>query len=69
MILIPLSIENVCSPAGSVSPLSHIPSDTPTKSNLYSDIFLATVVRQPALYKFLSYAPHTKFHAHFSSLR
>jgi hypothetical protein len=55
MILIPLSIENVYSPAGSVPPVSHLTSCIPTKSNLYFDIYFATVMSEPALYRLLTF--------------
>jgi hypothetical protein len=44
MVLIPLPIENVYSPAGTVPPLFLLTSCTPTKSNLYFDISSATVL-------------------------
>jgi hypothetical protein len=43
----------VYSPAGTVPLPSHLTSCTPTKSNLYLDSSLETVVREPALYKLL----------------
>jgi hypothetical protein len=55
MILILLSIENVYSPAGPVLLPSHPTSCTPTKSNLYLDSSLETVIREPALYKLLTF--------------
>jgi hypothetical protein len=61
MILIPLSTNECNSPAGSVPPLSHLTSCTPTKSNLYFDISSQ-----------LPWAnvPYTDFlHLHVSTLR
>jgi hypothetical protein len=43
------------SPAGSVPPVSHLTSYTPTKSNLYFDISSATVRSEPALYRLLTF--------------
>jgi hypothetical protein len=54
MVLIPLSIQNVYSPAGTVPLPSHL-TCTPTKSNLYLDSSLETVIREPALYKLLTF--------------
>jgi hypothetical protein len=50
MVLIPLSTQNVYSPAGTVPLPSHLTFCTPTKSNLYLDSSLETVIREPALY-------------------
>jgi hypothetical protein len=44
MILIPLSVENVYSPAGLVPLPSHLISCNPTKSNLYLDTSLRTPI-------------------------
>jgi hypothetical protein len=38
---------------GSVSLLSHLTPSTPTKSNLYFNIYFETVVSEPALYRLL----------------
>jgi hypothetical protein len=43
--------KNVYSPAGVVPLPSHLTSCTPTKSNLYLDSSLETVIREPAQYK------------------
>jgi hypothetical protein len=53
MVLIPHSIQNVHSPAGTGPLPSHLTSCTPTKSNLYLDSSLETVIREPTLYKLL----------------
>jgi hypothetical protein len=55
MIINPLSVEKVYSPAGSVPLPSDLTYWTPTKSNLYLDSSLETVVREPALYKLLTF--------------
>jgi hypothetical protein len=49
------SKENVYSLAGSVPPPTHLTSCIPAKSNLYLDSSLETVIREPALYKFLTF--------------
>jgi hypothetical protein len=49
MILIPISYKNIYSSAGSVPPLSHLTSFTPTKSNLYFDSTCTSVMSEPAL--------------------
>jgi hypothetical protein len=54
MILIPRSVENVRSPPLSVPPPSPL-TCTPTKSNLYLASSLETVIREPTLYKFLTF--------------
>jgi hypothetical protein len=51
MVLIPLSIQNVYSPAGAVPLSSHLTSCTPTKSSIYLESSLETVIREPALYE------------------
>jgi hypothetical protein len=53
MVLIPFSIEKCVFPCWSGA--TALPSDllTPTKSNLYLDSCLETVIREPILYKFL----------------
>jgi hypothetical protein len=51
MVLIPLSIQNVYSPAGAVPLPSHLTSFTPAKSNLYLGSSLETVIIEPNLYK------------------
>jgi hypothetical protein len=43
------------SPAGTVPLPSHLISCTPTKSNLYLDSSLETVIRVPTLYKLLTF--------------
>jgi hypothetical protein len=53
MVLIPLSAENVYSPAGKVPLPSYLTSCAPTKSNLYLDSSLETVIWEPTLYKLL----------------
>jgi hypothetical protein len=45
----------VYSPAGSVPPPSHVTSCTPAKSYLYLDSSLETVIREPVLYKLLTF--------------
>jgi hypothetical protein len=45
----------VHSPAGSAPSPSHLASCTPTKSKLYLDSSLETVVKEPALYKHLTF--------------
>jgi hypothetical protein len=47
--------KNVYSLAGSLPPPSHVTSCTPTKSNLHLDSSLETVIREPALYKLLTF--------------
>jgi hypothetical protein len=42
-------------PAGSVPLPSHLTSCTPTKSGLYLDSSLKTVIREPTLYKVLTF--------------
>jgi hypothetical protein len=57
-LLVPITIsteECVYSPAGAVSLPSHLTYCTPTKSNLYLDSSLETVIRKPALYKRLMF--------------
>jgi hypothetical protein len=51
----PFSLKNVYSPAGTVPLPSYLTSCTPTKSNLYLDSSLETVVREPGLYKLLMF--------------
>jgi hypothetical protein len=48
-ILIPIFKEKYILPAGSVPPLYHLTSCTPTKSNLHFAVCLATVIGEPAL--------------------
>jgi hypothetical protein len=55
MILIPFPQKNVYPPALLEPPPSHLISCTHTKSNLYLDSFLETVIRDPALYKLLTF--------------
>jgi hypothetical protein len=55
MVLIPLSIQNVYSLAGTVPLSSHLTSCTPTEPHLYLDSSLETVIREPALYKLLMF--------------
>jgi hypothetical protein len=55
MVLIPLSIQNVYSPAGTVPLPSHLTSYTPTKPHLYLDRSVETVFRESALYKLLMF--------------
>jgi hypothetical protein len=38
-----------------VPPLSHLTSCTPTKANLYFDIYFVTVMSEPALYRLLTF--------------
>jgi hypothetical protein len=45
----------VYSPAGLVPPPSHLTSYTPTKANLYLASSLETVIKEPALYKLLTF--------------
>jgi hypothetical protein len=53
MIFILLSVRNVHSPAGLVPP-SHL-TCTSTKSNLHLASSLETVIREPTLYKLLTF--------------
>ena len=50
-----LSLRKKYTPALIVPPLSHLTSCTPTKSTLYLANFLATVVRNPDFYRFLTF--------------
>jgi hypothetical protein len=53
MVLIPLSIQNVYSPAGTVPLPFYLTSCAPTKSNLYLNSSVQTAIGEPTLYKFL----------------
>jgi hypothetical protein len=58
MILIPHSVEKcviVYCPAVSVPPPSHLTSYNHTKSNLYFDSSIKTVIGEPAQYKLLTF--------------
>jgi hypothetical protein len=54
MVLIPLAIEKCIFACWFSTTPSHL-TCTPTKSNLYFDISLATVIREPALYRLLTF--------------
>jgi hypothetical protein len=45
----------VYSPAGLLPLRSHVTSCTPTKSNLYQENSLKTIVRYPALYRLFTF--------------
>jgi hypothetical protein len=55
MILNHLSIENVYLPAGSVPPVFHLTSCSHTKSNLYFEISFSKIMREPVLFRFLTF--------------
>jgi hypothetical protein len=46
---------HVYSPAGSVSPPSHLTSCTPIKCNVYFNTSLEILISEPALYRFLTF--------------
>jgi hypothetical protein len=54
----PFHRKNVYSPAGTVPLPSHLTSCTPTKSSLYLDSSLETVIWESALYKLMFYVPN-----------
>jgi len=55
VIFISFSIEKIIVPALTVSPLSHLTSWTPTKSNFYLANSLVTALSEPALYRLLTF--------------
>jgi hypothetical protein len=55
MILIPFSIEKVYSLVGSMPPPSLLISYTHTNANLYFDSSLGIIIKEPALYKLLTF--------------
>jgi hypothetical protein len=68
MILSPLSVEKLYSPASLVPPPYHLISCAPTKSNLYFDSSFATATSEPA-HKQTSHIPCTKSYVNFPELK